>query len=230
MADGVVLVHGGLHTAACWAPLLPLLDRPAIAIDLPGRGANPADLGTVTLDDCVATVLREADAAGFERFTLVGHSMGGITISETAFRHPARVAALVYVGALVPGPGESAGTLMTGQDMVTPDGAMPVMDESISRALFGNDLDDEQWAHHVQGIVPDSTGIFNARLTGYPKDVPITYVGMTDDQPVPPALADQMVANLGPGVDRRTIDAGHTVMVSKPKELAAIVNEVAAAH
>jgi pimeloyl-ACP methyl ester carboxylesterase len=230
VADGIVLVHGGLHTAACWAPLLPLLDQPAIAVDLPGRGDNPADLASVTLDDCVATVLRKADEAGFDRFTLVGHSMGGITITETGFRHPERVAALVYVGALVPGPGESAGTLMTGEDMHTPDGAMSVMDETVSRALFGNDLSDEQWAEHVRGIVPDATGIFNARLTGYPAGIPITYVGMTEDQPVPPALADQMVANLGPGVDRRTIEAGHTVMVSQPAALAAIVNEVAAAH
>jgi pimeloyl-ACP methyl ester carboxylesterase len=228
MADGIVLVHGGLHTAACWLPLLPLLDQPSVAVDLPGRGRRPADLGSVTLDDCVAAVLEDADAAGFERFTLVGHSMGGITITETAFRHPDRVAALVYVGALVPGPGQSAGTLMLGEDMVTPDGVMPAMDESVTRPLFGNDLDDEQWAEHVKGIVPDATGIFNARITGYPTGIPTTYVGMTDDQPVPPALAAQMVANLGGPVDVRTIDAGHTVMVSQPKALAAIVNEVVA--
>jgi hypothetical protein len=35
-----------------------------------------------------------------------------------------------------------------------------------------------------------------------------------------------MAANLGPGVERRTIDAGHTVMVSQPKALAEIVNDV----
>jgi pimeloyl-ACP methyl ester carboxylesterase len=205
-----------------------LLDQPAVTVDLPGRGRRPAELGSVTLDDCVRAVLDAADDAGMVRFTLVGHSLGGVTISETAHRHPERVAALVYVGALVPAPGESAAQLMTGEDMVTPDGVMPVMDESLSRALFGNDLDDEQWAEHVAGIVPDSTGIFNARLTGYPSGIPITYVGMTDDQPVPPALADRMVANLGPGVDRRTIDAGHSVMVSQPAALAAVVNEVAA--
>jgi pimeloyl-ACP methyl ester carboxylesterase len=227
VSDGIVLVHGGLHTAACWAPLLPHLEPPTVTVDLPGRGSRPAELATVTLDDCVAAVLEDADAAGFDRFTLVGHSMGGITITETAFRHPDRVAALVYVGALVPGPGQSAGTLMLGEDMVTPDGVMPAMDESVTRPLFGNDLDDEQWAEHVKGIVPDATGIFNARITGYPTGIPTTYVGMTDDQPVPPALAEQMVANLVGPVDVRTIEAGHTVMVSQPKALAAIVNEIA---
>jgi hypothetical protein len=35
-----------------------------------------------------------------------------------------------------------------------------------------------------------------------------------------------MAANLGPKVERRTIDAGHTVMVSQPHALAEIINEV----
>ena len=54
--------------------------------------------------------------------------------------------------------------------------------------------------------------------------IPITYVNMTRDVPVPPALAEQMAANLGAGVRRQTIDAGHTVMVSQPKALAEIIN------
>lgn len=45
----------------------------------------------------------------------------------------------------------------------------------------------------------------NARLSGYPDGVPITYVSMTDDVPVPPALAEQMVANLGAGVEHRVL-------------------------
>src|SRR5690348_1524445 len=74
----LVLVHGGMNSSLAWAPVLPYLEAPAIAIDLPGRGKNPADLATVTLDDAVATVLKEADAAGFDRFVLVGHSLGGV--------------------------------------------------------------------------------------------------------------------------------------------------------
>jgi pimeloyl-ACP methyl ester carboxylesterase len=224
--DGVVLVHGGLHCAAGWDPLLPHLSTAVVAVDLPGRGRRPADLASVTLDDCVRAVIDSADESGFERFVLVGHSLGGVTITETAYRHPDRVAHLVYVGALVPPPGSTAAIVMTGSDL--PPGPMAPMDEARAKALFGNDLSDEQWAEHWKTVVPDAAGIMNARLTGYPTGTPITYVGMTADVPVPPALADQMVANLGPRVDRRTIDAGHTVMLGKPAELAAIIEEVVA--
>jgi pimeloyl-ACP methyl ester carboxylesterase len=221
-AEGVVLVHGGTHTSRCWEYLLPLLDAPARAVDLPGRGGRPADLSSVTLADCVAAVIDEANAAGFTRFALVGHSLGGVTITETAYLHPGRVSHLVYVGALVPPPGSSASILMTGGQLE----AMTPMTEDRAKALFGNDLTEEQWAHHFASIVPDAVGIMNAQLSGYPSGIPITYVNMSQDVPVPPALAQEMAANLGSGVERRTIDAGHTVMVSQPKQLAAIINEV----
>jgi pimeloyl-ACP methyl ester carboxylesterase len=217
----LVLVHGGMHGSWGWDPLLPLLDPPVVTVDLPGRGRRPAELSSVTLDDCVAAVLE--DVEGLDRVTLVGHSMGGITITETAVRHPDRVAALVYVGALVPGPGQCAGDLMgTG-----PLEAMPVLPEDVARPLFGTGLDDEAWAHHYAGLVPDAPGIYNATLSGYPSGIPVTYVSMSLDQPVPPELAARMAANLGDGVDHRVIEgAGHTIMVERPEALAAILREV----
>jgi pimeloyl-ACP methyl ester carboxylesterase len=64
-----------------------------------------------------AAVIDSADQAGFEQFALVGHSLGGVTITETAWRHPERVAQLVYVGALAPAPGASASIAWWGVDM-----------------------------------------------------------------------------------------------------------------
>jgi pimeloyl-ACP methyl ester carboxylesterase len=117
---------------------------------------------------------------------------------------------------------------MIGDDLVTPDGILPLMDADTARALFGNDLTDEQWVTAAAGLVPDALSLMNARVSGYPDQVPTVYVNMTEDVPVPPPLAEQMAASLGEGVERRTIEAGHSVMVSKPRELAAIINEVAA--
>ena len=211
-----------MHTAACWALVEPLLDLPVRAVDLPGRGSRPAELSEVSLDDCVAAVLEEADAAGFATFALVAHSLGGVTISETAYRHGERITQLVYVGAIVPPAGSSAATVMIGQDVSQDDPF--VVSEEFARPAFGNDLTEEQWVAHAASLVPDAPGIMNGVITGLPSGIPVTYVNMSDDVPVPPALAEQMAANLGSDVVRVTLQAGHTVMVSQPEALADVIN------
>ncbi|MGE2688901.1 alpha/beta fold hydrolase [Mycolicibacterium pulveris] len=220
---GIVLVHGGMCTSTCWDLVKPHLTMPAVAVDLPGRAGRPADLAAVTLDDCVQAVIDTADEAGFERFVLVGHSLGGVTITETAWRHPERVARLLYVGALIPGPGSCAAVIQTGADW--PSGELVTIEEGIAKAIFGNDLSDEQWSATWQTFVPDAGNLMNARLSGYPDRTPITFVRMTDDVPVPAALVEQMTAPLGSGVEHRVLPGGHMAMVSRPQELAAIINE-----
>lgn len=218
IVDGVVLVHGGTCAADIWDEVLPLLNFPAVAVDLPGRGKNPADLASVTLDDCVAAVLAAADAAGFRRIALVGHSLGGVTITEAGYRHPERVRSVIYLGALVPTTELSAARLVTGGDM--PQGVMHRMPEEISKPLFGNDLSEEQWASVAARLVDDTHAIINATVSGHPLACHRVYIGLTRDIPVPPALVDAMIGVLGPDVDRRSLEAGHMVMNSQPGLLA----------
>ena len=90
MTDGVVLVHGSNLSAACWAGVIEHLAAPSVAVSLPGRGGRPADILSVTLDDCVDAVLESADRAGFARFVLIGHSLGGVVVTETARKNPVR--------------------------------------------------------------------------------------------------------------------------------------------
>ncbi len=224
VVDGVVLVHGGTCAADIWDEVLPLLPFPAVAVDLPGRGSNPADLASVTLDDCVAAVLAAADAADFGRFALVGHSLGGVTITETGYRHPDRVRSVIYLGALIPTTEVSAARLVTGSDM--PAGVMHRMPEEMSKALFGNDLNEEQWASVAARLVDDTQVIINATVSGHPLACHRVYIGLSEDIPVPPALVDAMVGVLGEDLDRRTLDTGHMIMNSQPAMLAAALAEV----
>ena len=228
MIDGMVLVHGGGSIAKRWAPLLPYLDKPVVAVDLPGRGSRPADVGKVTIEDAVAAVIEDADAAGFERFCLVGHSLGGVTITETAYRHPDRVAALVYVAALAPPVGMSASLLLTGAPLEPPDGRLPPRPDIQTKEAFGHDMTDEQWAEHAASRVDEAAGLMNAIISGYPTGIPITYVGCSLDVPVNPELVERMLPNLGPGVTVHTLECSHSVMAVMPKELAAILNAAAA--
>jgi pimeloyl-ACP methyl ester carboxylesterase len=85
----LVLVHGGAHAADCWDLTVAELacQEPklrVLAVDLPGRGRNPADLTTVTIADWVDSVVAEVRNASLGDVVLVGHSMGGLTVPVTA--------------------------------------------------------------------------------------------------------------------------------------------------
>jgi pimeloyl-ACP methyl ester carboxylesterase len=104
----VVLVHGAFSGAWCWEPVLPGLraaGHTVQTVELPGSGEDDTPVAEVTLQayaDRVGDALGEGAPA-----VLVGHSMGGMVITQAAAQHPERVAALVYVTAFLPGDGHS---------------------------------------------------------------------------------------------------------------------------
>jgi len=78
-APPVLALHGWLDNAASFGRLAPLLDHlHLVAIDLPGHGQSarfPAHCSRHFVD-WVPVVLGAANAIGWERFSLMGHSMG----------------------------------------------------------------------------------------------------------------------------------------------------------
>ncbi len=100
----VIALHGWLDNAASWVPLLGLLPQPLdiVALDLPGHGRSTHLGAGAEYSPYVAinAVLDAADALGWERFALLGHSMGGAISSLTAAACPQRVRRLVCIEAL----------------------------------------------------------------------------------------------------------------------------------
>jgi pimeloyl-ACP methyl ester carboxylesterase len=226
--DGVVLVHGGFHGAWCWDEVRPRLAAPSHAVDLPGRGSRPAAGRRVTVADCVDAVLEDADAAGFERFALVGHSMGGLTITETANRAPDRVARLVYVAALALAPGQTIFGLFVGDAapaVEDPTGVQMPPDEATVRAMFAEDVPVDAFRDHYHRLVPEPIGLFVETVSGYDSGVPATYVRCTRDATVDGPRVDEMLGHLRPDevVD---LDADHDVMLSQPALLADHLNRI----
>jgi pimeloyl-ACP methyl ester carboxylesterase len=226
--DGVVLVHGGFHGAWCWDEVRPRLTVPSHAVDLPGRGNRPAAGRRVTVADCVDAVLEDADAAGFERFALVGHSMGGLTITETANRAPDRVARLVYVAALALAPGQTIFGLFAGDAapvVEDPTGVQTPPDEATVRAMFAGDVPPDRFHRDYERLVPEPIGLFVETVSGYDSGVPATYVRCTRDATVDAARVDEMLGNLRPDevVD---LDVDHDVMLSRPELLADQLNRI----
>jgi len=99
----VLALHGWLDNAASFLPLaahLPELDL--VMLDLPGHGHSAAlpPGSEYTMIGAIGNVLAVADALAWERFTLLGHSMGAGIASMVAAAAPARVEALVAIEAL----------------------------------------------------------------------------------------------------------------------------------
>ncbi|MGH8076872.1 MAG: alpha/beta fold hydrolase [Lysobacter sp.] len=102
-APRVLALHGWLDNAASFVPLAPHLSGiDLVAPDLPGHGLSHhlpvgADYSFVA---SVNTVLDIADALGWERFSLLGHSMGAGIASLVAAACPERIERLLAIEAL----------------------------------------------------------------------------------------------------------------------------------
>jgi pimeloyl-ACP methyl ester carboxylesterase len=252
MSHAMVLIHGGAHGAWCWEPLLPLLRSPAFAFDLPPkevrgglRGAPvPASLATIGVDDFARSAIADIDAAGIDRFVLVGHSMGGLTIAEIARRIPARVKHLVFVSCIVPREGQ---TMVDGlpaeiREMTRAaiararEGDVAALgvgtDEALQRHMFCNDMSEEQTRFVLDHCGPEAPAVFEeaVRRTGIPPGLPKTYLRLLRDQALSPDVQDEQIANLraSPGGEVRVVelDTGHDVMISRPDLLAEVLNRI----
>jgi pimeloyl-ACP methyl ester carboxylesterase len=101
----VLALHGWLDNAMTFSRLAPYLEGLRIvAIDLPGHGLSahrPVGVGYL-LHDYVQDVLMVAEQLGWERFSLLGHSLGAIISVLFAAALPERVERLALVDGLLP--------------------------------------------------------------------------------------------------------------------------------
>ena len=195
------------------------------------------DLDDVTIEVGADSVRADIDAAGFDQLVLVGHSLAGVSLPVIAGRLGGRVAHLVFVSCLVVPDGQSVVTMkppgqreQTDRRLRTGEGEATVLSPDQHRALLGNDLDEEQWSYVREHVGPDSMRFFTDPVTwgtqvyGQSK----TYVRLLQDRAVPLVEQDEMIRRLGSGVTVHDIDAGHEVMITKPRRLAAILTRILA--
>jgi pimeloyl-ACP methyl ester carboxylesterase len=101
----VIALHGWLDNAASFMPLAPHLEGiHLLALDLPGHGHSqhlPPAAGYHLADNC-RWVVALADAMGWQRFALLGHSMGAAAATITAAAAPQRITGLALVDGLGP--------------------------------------------------------------------------------------------------------------------------------
>jgi len=98
-----MFIHGSGNGGWCWDKVTPLLTQAGhevIAPDLPGHGNDKTPVREVTLQSCVDHVVQILDTQ-LKPVILVGHSTGGLVITQTAEQRPGMVKALVYLSAFL---------------------------------------------------------------------------------------------------------------------------------
>lgn len=233
-----VLVHGASHGSWCWDKVVPLLEaqgHQAIAVDLPGNTYGEFDIpaGQVTLKSYTHHVFRVLDQLD-EPVVLVGHSLGGLTITQTAEYRPDKIRSLVYLTALllrsgvamIPVASRDTDAVRVGLKsnswIVSDDLSTITFPEESLQSKFYNDCSDDDAAWAQSMLVPQPTGPLMDPMQTTEENfgrVPKVYIECLQDGALWLPYQREMQANIPCG-RTITMDTGHSPFLSAPEELA----------
>ena len=219
----IVLVHGAFVDGSGWKDVYEILKKDGYAVAIV---QNPTD----SLDGDVAAAKRIIDAQAGD-VLLVGHSYGGAVI--TVAGNDSKVVGLVYVAAFAPDEGESVGELSgkpasdaSKPPILPPQDGYLSLDKSGFAAAFAADVDPKVAAFMADSQTPWGLKAVSATIT-HPawKEKPAWYIIATHDKMIPPSLQHMMAERAH--AHTAELAASHAVYVSKPKAVAAIIEEAA---
>jgi pimeloyl-ACP methyl ester carboxylesterase len=276
-----VFIHGAWHDAATWRLVTPLLEARGYVVragDLPGAGRNakvprsygrrPLDLAAFATERsptaepsqqdrtrAVIALIDEVTRDQARPIVLVGHSLGGLTVSAVAEAIPERVSAAVYLTALLLPPGMTAHTMIqhpTMADSLVP--SLFLADPGLVQAMRIDPRSDrpeyvQQTKSALYGDLSDS--VFPVALSHLHCDEPLGvmlnpadvtpvrfgrvrrhFIRCLNDKAIPIAAQDFMIGAIdergfGP-THTHTLATSHSPFYAQPSALADILMEIAA--
>ena len=222
-ALSIVLVHGGFVDGSGWQGVYDILKKDGYDVAVV---QNP----TTSLADDVAFT-RRVVAAQKGRVLLVGHSYGGVVISE-AGTDP-KVAGLAYIAAFAPDTGESVQSLIKDPPpgapvppILPPQDGFLLLDRAKFAASFAADVDARTADFMAASQVPWGVeALAGAVTTPAWKTKPSWYLVASDDRMIPPPAQRAMAARAGAKVTE--VPGSHAVYVSRPEAVAALIAKAA---
>jgi pimeloyl-ACP methyl ester carboxylesterase len=211
------------------APQLPVL-----AVDMPGHGATPGDLTTVTIADCVQSAVAQVETAGLGEMIVVGHSLAGLTVpGMVAALGSRRVREMILAAACLPVQGEAIVDTLVGPlawyvrravRLRKPPATMPDM---LSALAFCNGMTREQRRFTMSRIHPEGVTVITEPVdrSGLPDDVPRTWILTLRDHALFRRVQLRSIAALGGVQTLIPVDTCHDLMISEPRLLAEILLE-----
>ncbi len=233
-----VLIHGSWHGAWCWYKVIPLLKHAGhrvIAPDLPSLGSDKTPISEVSLQTWAESVAQVLDAQT-EPVVLVGHSRGGIVISQAGESRPGKVKVLVYLAAFLLRNGESlsqvahadaASQLVANLVVARDQGYATVRDGAIEEVFYGGCSEEDVVLARLllqpEALAPLGTPI-HVTEQNFGR-IPRVYIECLRDKAISPAVQRKMYSAT-PCQRIISMDTGHSPFFSAPEQLVAHLTSI----
>ncbi|MFS2150690.1 alpha/beta hydrolase [Rhizobium sp. Rhizsp42] len=224
-AHNIVLVHGAFVDQTSWKPVADILTKKGYNVTLV---ENPL----TSLDADVAAT-KEALAKQTGKTVLVGHSWGGVVITQAG--DDPKVSALVYVSAFAPDKGESlaalakGGPATEGTAAIHPDDKGNLyIDPKVFPSAVAADLPAKIAESLANSQLPLNVTAYTAPVTVAAwHDKPNFYVISTKDKTVAPEAQKMFAGRIK--AKTTEVAGSHASLVVHAKEVAAVIEEAALA-
>ncbi len=233
----VIALHGWFGSALGWGHLADYLNPAQFTYvfpDLRGYGSRREERGEFTMAEAAADAITLADDLGWDRFSLIGHSMGGVAVQHVLDQAPQRVRRLVGVA-----PVPATGSPLTESEwsMFASAAASPASRRMIVNYSTANRLAPA----FVDGVVEHSlrnsdAGAFGAYLPSWARadllarvkgnEVPVKVITGEYDPTQPAEFMEQAWLQVYPNSELEVLrGTGHYPMFETPVTLAVSIEE-----
>ena len=220
-AHNIVLVHGAFVDQTSWKPVADILTKKGYNVTLV---ENP-----LTSLDADVDATKQALAKQDGRTVLVGHSWGGVVITQAG--NDPRVSALVYVSAFAPEVGESlaslakAGPPTEGGKAIHPDAKGNLyIDPKVFPSAVAADLPPEIAEHLASSQLPLNHLAFEAPVSiAAWHDKPTFYVISTKDKVLAPEAQKSFAARMK--AQTTEVAGSHASLVVHARQVAEVIEK-----